>query len=321
MVCENIEVMKDKFNREIDYLRISVTDLCDLRCKYCMPEKGVTKLDHDSILKPEQIYEIVKTFASLGIKKVRITGGEPLVRKGLEEIIRLIRSIPEIEEICLTTNGIKLKDRAKRLKECGVDRLNISLDTLDELKYHELTRFGNLRDVLEGIKEAQKVGFKDIKINTVLIGGFNENEINRFIDFASSNNLTIRFIELMPIGESKKMDLKSFISNDSLKNNPRLSFYKDDGVSSLYKIKDCDGYIGFISPLSNRFCKQCNRIRLTADGKIKPCLHSFEEIDVSKLHGEELKQQLIKAIESKPKEHHLELGSSKSSRGMNMIGG
>lgn len=313
--------MKDKFNREIDYLRISVTDLCDLRCKYCMPLNGVEKLNHEDILKPEQIHEIVSAFASFGIKKVRITGGEPLVRNGIDEIIRLIRSIPEIEEICLTTNGIKLKDKAKVLKECGVDRLNISLDTLDENKYHDLTRFGHLSDVLAGIKEAQKVGFKNIKINTVLIGGFNDGEINDFINFASKNNLTVRFIELMPIGESKNMSSHSYISNDLIKHNSRLEFYKYDGVSSLYRIKGSNGFIGLISPLSNRFCKDCNRIRLTADGKIKPCLHSSEEIDISSYHGEELKEALKKAIESKPKEHHLELGSSKSNRGMNLIGG
>ena len=313
--------MKDKFGREIDYLRISVTDLCDLRCKYCMPLNGVKKLSHKDILKPEQIYEIVSAFATLGIKKIRITGGEPLVRKGVEDIVRLIKSIPGIEEICLTTNGIKLKEKAKLLRECGVDRLNISLDTLDEKKYRDLTRFGNLSDVLDGINEAKKVGFKDIKINTVLIGGFNENEINKFIDFASENNFAVRFIELMPIGESKKFSPKSFISNELIKNNSRLEFYKNDGVSSLYRIKNSGGFVGLISPLSNRFCKECNRIRLTADGKIKPCLHSSEEIDVSKCHGEELKEALKNAIEAKPKEHHLELGSSKSNRGMNLIGG
>ena len=313
--------MKDKFNRDIDYLRISVTDLCDLRCKYCMPEKGVQKLDHKDILTPEQIYEIVKCFASLGIKKVRITGGEPMVRHGLEKIIKLIRSIPEIEEICLTTNGIKLKEKAKMLKESGVDRLNISLDTLDENKYRDLTRCGNLRSVFEGIQEAKKVGFKNIKINTVLIGRFNESEIENFIEFAKTNNLTVRFIELMPIGESKNMAQKCFIFNDFIKNNDSLEFYKNDGVSTLYRIKGSDGYIGLISPLSNRFCKDCNRIRLTADGKLKPCLHSKEEFDISNLHDDELRNSIIKAIESKPKEHSLEKGLSKSKRGMNLIGG
>lgn len=313
--------MKDNFNREIDYLRISVTDLCDLRCKYCMPANGVKKLCHEDILNPEDISNIVSVFASLGIKKVRITGGEPLVRNGLDEIIRLIRKTPNIEEICLTTNGIKLKDKAKLLKECGVDRLNISLDTLDERKYCELTRVGELNNVLEGIKEAQKVGFKNIKINTVLIGGFNDSEIDAFIDFAAQNNLTVRFIELMPIGESKNMNSKSFITGEIISNNPRLIFYKNDGVSALYRIKNSDGLIGLISPLSNKFCSNCNRIRLTADGKLKPCLHSSNEIDLKHLSKEDLKNTIISAIKSKPKEHHLESGYSESMRDMNAIGG
>lgn len=313
--------MKDIFNREIDYLRISVTDLCDLRCKYCMPGKGIQKLDYETILSPEHIKEIVEIFAELGIKKVRITGGEPLVRKGLEDIIRYIKNAPGITEVCLTTNGTQLKSKAKLLKDSGVDRLNISLDTLDEKKYHELTRVGELSNVLEGINEAIKVGFKNIKINTVLIGNFNCDEIDNFIDFASKKSLTVRFIELMPIGEAKKLQSSSFVLNTYISKNEKLEFIKNDGVSSLYHIKNSDGYIGLISPLSNKFCKACNRIRLTADGKIKPCLHSLNEIDVSSLHGEALKETLVDAILSKPKEHHLELGHSESMRDMNAIGG
>lgn len=313
--------MKDSFNREIDYLRISVTDLCDLRCKYCMPANGVQKCDHHAILTPEHIKEIVDAFVELGIKKVRITGGEPLVRKGLENIIKFIRSNPGIKEICLTTNGQQLKQKAKMLEESGVDRLNISLDTLDENKYRKLTRVGELSNVLEGINEAKKVGFKNIKINTVLIGGFNDNEVDDFIEFAAKNSLTIRFIELMPIGEATKMNAKSFVSNKSIVNNSKLEFVSDDGVSSLYHIKNSEGYIGLISPLSNKFCKDCNRIRLTSDGKIKPCLHSKNEIDISEFHGQELKAALTNAIMSKPKEHHLESGFSESIRDMNAIGG
>lgn len=313
--------MKDNFNREIDYLRISVTDLCDLRCKYCMSADGVKKLSHQQVLSPEKIKEIVTVFVKLGIKKVRITGGEPLVRKGLIDIIKYIKEINGIDEICITTNGIKLKQYAKQLKDSGIDRLNISLDTLDANKFHELTRIGNLDDVLSGIEEAKKVGFENIKINTVLIGGFNDNEIENFINFAACNSLTLRFIELMPIGESTKFDKEAFLTSRIISVNPRLEFFKDDGVSSLYRIKDSDGYIGLISPLSHKFCSSCNRMRLTADGKLKPCLHSSSEIDVSKLNGDELKDAIIKAIKSKPKEHHLESGKSDSLRDMSMIGG
>ena len=315
--------MKDSFNREIDYLRISLTDLCNLRCIYCMPSKGVEKKSHDQILSVERIKELVESFASLGIKKVRLTGGEPLVRKGFIDIVKAIRSIPSIEEICLTTNGTLLKEFAKPLKDAGLDRLNISLDTLNEEKYHRLTRVGNISDVLEGIKEAKRVGFKDIKVNCVLIHNFNDDELEAFKDFAVSNELTVRFIELMPIGESLKLSKDSYISNnivlDTLKGLIPLG---SDEVASYYQIPNSKAKIGLISPLSHMFCEKCSRIRLTSDGKIKPCLHSSLEIDTTGLSGEELKEILKKAILSKPKEHNLHKeGRSSSKRGMSEIGG
>jgi len=313
--------MRDNFNREINYLRISVTDLCDLRCKYCMPLNGVDKKCHHQILSIERIEEIVNEFASIGINKIRITGGEPLVRNGIVDIVRRIKAIKGIKEVDLTTNGVKLKSLAKELYDAGLDRLNISLDTLSEKKYHEITRVGDINNVLEGIKEAQKIGFKNIKINTVLIGGFNDDEIEDFIDFANDHELTVRFIELMPIGESSHFAKESFVPNDFISKNERLEFVKSDGVSSLYQCKDGKGFIGLISPFSNKFCKECNRIRLTADGKIKPCLHSSQEIDVSNLFKKELKKALIDSIKAKPKEHHLESGFSDSMRDMHRIGG
>lgn len=313
--------MKDKFNREINYLRISVTDLCDLRCKYCMGEKGVQKLPHDSIMSIERIKEVTEAFSELGITKVRITGGEPLVRKGIVDIVKSIRSIQGIKEISMTTNGSKLFDYAESLKRNGLDRLNISLDTLRPDRYRLLTRVGDIKNVIKGIDKAIEVGFTNIKINVVLLKGFNDDEFDDFITFASEKSLTVRFIELMPIGESISIHKTSYLSNEKFKDDKRLEFVCDDGVSSLYQIKGTNGYIGFISPLSNRFCKDCNRIRLTADGKIKPCLHSFKEIDVNGYRGEELKKMLEDAILAKPEEHHLENGNSDSNRGMNAIGG
>lgn len=315
--------MKDLFNREIDYLRISVTDLCNLRCVYCMPEKGVEKIEHEKIISPERIQEIVKASVTLGIKKIRLTGGEPLVRKGLLDIVKLIREIPEIEEICLTTNGTTLKEMAKPLFDAGVNRLNISLDTLDENKYKRITRNGNLSDVLAGIKEAQKVGFKNIKINCVLIGGFNDDEIEKFAAFAEKYSVIARFIELMPIGESVNFEKENFISNNIVFSHiTNLKKVKDDGVSLLYRIGESNGYIGLISPLSNMFCKYCSRIRLTSDGKIKPCLHSKEEIDLNGLHNKELIEAIKKSIFAKPEKHYLnELGKSSSLRGMDKVGG
>ena len=314
--------MEDSFGREVDYLRISITDLCNLRCIYCMGEKGVEKFSHEEIISPERIKEIVESSVKLGIKKVRLTGGEPLVRKGLFDIIKMIKSIDGIEEICLTTNGVTLKEMAKSLKEAGVDRLNISLDTLDEEKYRRITRNGDLKNVLEGIDEAKKVGFKNTKVNCVLIGGFNDDEIENFAKFAVDNSLVVRFIELMPIGESENFPKESFISNNLiLKRIPNLEKVDDDGVSSYYRIGNSSGYIGLISPLSKKFCKNCSRIRLTSDGKIKPCLHSKAEFDLNGLHGEDLTNRIKESILAKPKEHHLEEGKSNSTRSMNKIGG
>lgn len=315
--------MLDKFNREIDYLRISITDLCNLRCIYCMPKDGVKKLSHENIISIERIEEIVKEAVKLGINKVRLTGGEPLVRHGLAEICRKISAIPEIKELCITTNGVLLKKYAKELKESGVTRINISLDTLNKDKYERITRGGNIEDVFEGINAIKEEGFKDTKINCVLIGGFNDDEIPSFLKFAHDNNLSFRFIELMPIGEGEKMDRSSFISNSKvIESLSDLVKVEDDGVSSLYKFKDGKGSIGLISPLSHSFCEKCSRLRLTSDGKLKPCLHSSLEIDLKDKHGDELKEEIKKAILLKPKEHHLNQDKKSSSkRLMSEIGG
>lgn len=315
--------MKDTFLREVNYLRISVTDFCNLRCTYCMGKDGVSRLPHDSIMSPERIKEVVDEAVKLGITKVRITGGEPLVRKGILDICRYISSNPKIKELCLTTNGTLLEQFAKSLKEAGVDRLNISLDTLNKDKYRKITRVGDLDDVLKGIKAAKEAGFDNIKINTVLIGEFNDDEIKDFANYAADNQLTLRFIELMPIGVSSSFDKKCFISNDIiLKKLESLEYEDTDGVSRnyVYKHNGHQTKIGLISPLSKRFCESCSRIRLTADGKLKPCLHSSLELSTNGLEGEDLKEMIKKAILLKPKEHHLESGSE-SLRKMHEIGG
>ena len=212
---------------------------------------------------------------------------------------------------------------AKDLKDAGLDRLNISLDTLDKEKYSRITRNGDLNKVLQGIKKAQEVGFENTKINCVLIGGFNDDEIEAFEHFASENKLIVRFIELMPIGESEKMNHNSFISNDLIFSKLfKLEKISDDGVCSYYQIKGHNGIIGLISPLSHKFCSTCSRIRLTSDGKIKPCLHSKAEFDTSNLHKEELVNLIKRSILAKPKQHSLnEDGKSSSLRSMDKIGG
>ena len=286
-----------------------------------MPLCGVEKKEHKQIISVERIREIVLEASKLGINKVRLTGGEPLVRKGILEICKEIKSISAIKELCLTTNGILLNDMAKSLFDVGVDRLNISLDTLDAEKYKRITRGGNLNDVLSGIQKSKEVGFKNIKINVVLIGDFNDNEILDFANFAKEQEVTVRFIELMPIGQGKLMDEQSFLSNDTILSKiPELVQSKDDGVAKEYRFKDSKGKIGLISPLSHSFCKTCSRIRLTSDGKLKPCLHSSLEISTEGLTGEELAEAIKRAILLKPEKHHLEVGSD-SLNNMNEIGG
>ena len=313
--------MKDRFNREINYLRISVTDLCNLRCTYCMPEKGVCKKEHSEIISIERIEEIVKAAQKAGISKVRLTGGEPLVRKGIIEICEKISNIFGIKELCLTTNGVLLKGMAQKLYDAGVNRLNISLDTLNKNKYKSITRGGDINQVLEGLKAAKEVGFKNTKINVVLIHGFNDDEIENFIEFARKEQLYVRFIELMPIGEGKRMGSEAFLSNhEVLKHLHNTIEVNDDGVSKQFKFKDQDGGIGLISPISDSFCKNCSRLRLTSDGKLRPCLHSSLEIDTKDLHNEELINAIREAILQKPEKHHLETGSG-SNKTMNEIGG
>lgn len=317
--------MKDSFDRTINYLRISVTDLCNLRCKYCMPAKGVRKKQHSDILSVEEIETIVRAAAELGINKVRITGGEPLVRKGILEICRKISAIDGIREICLTTNGILLDDMAKELKAAGISRVNISLDTLDPVKYKQITRSGELADVIKGIHAAKEAGLLPLKINTVLIGGFNDDEISDFVEMTRQEEIDVRFIELMPIGESAGWDSKCFISSSRvLEQEPRLESVISDGVGveTLYRIPGYKGRVGLINPMSHPFCTQCNRIRVTADGKLKTCLHSAEEIELKGLSPEAIKNRIASTVMNKPLHHNMnESAKSESIRNMFQIGG
>lgn len=314
--------MKDRYGRVIDYLRLSVTDLCNLRCLYCMPEKGVPKKDHRDILSVEEIEEIVAAAIDCGVTKVRVTGGEPLVRRGIVEICRRIGALPGVEKLCMTTNGVLLRQYAEDLHKAGVTRLNISLDTLDPEKYKKLTRMGTLEDVLGGIEEAFRVGFKEIKINTVLIGGVNDDEIADMAALTKERDIHVRFIELMPIGECAEWDRERFIPNEKvLEALPGLEEAGVSGVARLYRLPGHKGTIGLISPISSHFCPSCNRVRVTADGRLKPCLHSAEEINLRGLHGEELRQAFREAVYGKPGRHHLDEAVSMSGRNMNEIGG
>ena len=318
--------MKDSFGREINYLRISVTDLCNLRCQYCMPEEGVCKFEHEEILSFEEFYTITKVFSELGITKVRITGGEPLVKKGIVDFIKKVKGLEQIKEISMTTNGILLSDYAEELKKAGLDRVNISLDTLDAKKYEDITRNGDISKVLESIKEAERVGLTPIKINTVLMEGFNVDEIPRLVELTRDNPIDVRFIELMPIGEVLNLkDIKTIGGEIVLEKVKELKEVKRDDPSSpanYYKLDNAKGKVGIIRPITCKFCSDCNRIRLTSTGFLKLCLHSNDDIDLKPYLRDEkkLKEFLIESIMKKPEEHHLEDGEYVS-MGMSKIGG
>ena len=317
--------MKDSYGREISYLRLSVTELCNLRCRYCMPEDGVFKKRHEDMLTHEEMVMAVKAAASLGITKLRITGGEPLVKPDIVSLCQELSRIEGIRELCLTTHGTLLSKLAAPLREAGVDRLNISLDTLDAEKYRRITRRGELSQALQGIECALREGFAKIKINAVLIGGFNDDEIPALAELTRQYPVDVRFIELMPMYDSGDFGPEAFIPYTVVTERLRElePAAADGGVAKLYRLPGAQGNIGLISPVSAHFCAECNRIRITADGKIKPCLHASEEISIKGMGLEEMERTIRRAILEKPRWHG-ELSyseRSRANRNMNQIGG
>lgn len=305
--------MKDSFNRNINYLRISVTDLCNLRCKYCMPLNGICKKTHDDMLSFDEIELIAKEFVNLGVDKIRITGGEPLVRNGILDLVEKVGKIKGLKDFAMTTNGILLKKYAKELKLRGLNRVNISIDTLDESKYSHITRGGDLRKVLDGIEEARKVGLNPIKLNVVLIGGFNDDEIENFVNLTKEEDIDVRFIELMPIGEASDWNIDKFISNSTvLKKVKSLIKIENSDKSSpanYYKLPNGKGKIGLINPITCKFCDNCNRVRITSEGKLKLCLHSNDEIDLRPhIKNEDFGELINDIVKEKPEYHKLEDG-------------
>ena len=317
--------MIDRLGRDITYLRISVTDKCNLRCRYCMPEDGVCKRDHADMLTEDEIIRAVEAAASLGIHKIRITGGEPLVKKNIVSICRRTAAVEGIKEVCLTTNGILLPQLAKPLKEAGVKRLNLSLDTLKPDKYAYITRIGKMDDFRAGLDAAYEAGFEKIKINSVLIGGFNDDEIEAMAKLTLEYPLDMRFIELMPMYDSGDFGISAYVPYSSVleKLPEAVPVDGDGGVAKLYRLPGGKGNIGLISPVSAHFCGECNRLRLTADGKLKPCLHSADEYSIKGLSLEEMKQAMAEAIWNKPAWHgDLDaIHRSQAGRNMNEIGG
>ena len=281
-------------------------------------EKGA----HGSILTVEEFVEIGEAAVKLGVRKIRLTGGEPLVRRGILDICRGLRAIPELKELCLTTNGSLLPELAQPLREAGVDRLNISLDTLKPERFREITRLGTLDEVLKGIRAAEDAGFQNLKLDTVLMGGVNDDEIGDFLALTMEHPWEVRFIELMPMGPCAAWPKERFLPvTEVLRRFPQLEEIEPNGVARRYRLPGAMGTVGLIAPVSHEFCGECRRIRVTADGRLKGCLHSREEIPLRGLHGDALTAAIQQGVLQKPRQHHLTEHASDTPRTMNQIGG
>ena len=330
-------MMLDKFNREINYLRVSITDRCNLHCSYCRPKEGISLQGHDDILRYEEIIRIVSVAVKMGLVKVRVTGGEPLVRKGFVDFIAELKKIDGLRDISLTTNGILLEEFAQKIFDAGICRINISLDSLNKDKYFHITNGGDLDAVLRGIARAEEVGFAPIKINTVAIKGFNDDESLDFARLAADKPFQVRFIELMPVGKTNLDYGEDYMPTSQLIDKIRQSYKleqiknkknKSDGPAKIYKIKGGRGEIGFINPVSDHFCSTCNRLRLTSDGKLRVCLLNEKEVDLKTALREncsdaELEKLFWDAVLLKPEQHDLVCteNSLKKCRNMSAIGG
>ena len=324
-------MLLDNFNRIINYLRISITDRCNLRCKYCVDE-DFSFLPHDEVLRYEEIVRFVRICSELGVNKVRLTGGEPLVRKGISYLLKEINTINGIEDISLTTNGVYLGEKILELKKAGLRRINISLDTMKKEKFAFITGVDAFDNVLKGIEESIRAGLKPVKINTVIIKGFNDDEILDFARLAKKWGIHVRFIEFMPFGESNLWDSSKIVPSNVIENLIKNTYElepasnSERGPAKMFQIKDSFGKIGFISPVSSHICLECNRIRLTSNGMIRPCLFSDIEYDVKKLLRSNTKDQEIKTfvsnvVKAKP-EKKFETGFiKKCQRSMRHIGG
>jgi cyclic pyranopterin phosphate synthase len=326
--------MEDRFGRTIDYLRLSVTDRCNLRCRYCMPEKGVRPLSHDDILSYEEFLEVAAAATRLGVRKIRVTGGEPLVRQGIVDFIRRLATLPEKPEVTLTTNGLLLAEMAPDLKKAGLSRVNVSLDTLREDRFRSITRRAGLNRVLEGLDAASEAGLTPIKINMVPIRGVNEDEITEFARLTLRHPWEVRFIEFMPVGSGLDFSPENRVTAPAiLEELSRLGLLLPvpregpSGPARLYHYAVSKGRLGVIPCVSCNFCGECNRLRITADGHIRPCLFSHQEIDLKTTLRQgaslaRLEELLLSGIADKPERHRIgEEDFCSGSRGMQGIGG
>ncbi|NLE76741.1 MAG: GTP 3',8-cyclase MoaA [Chloroflexi bacterium] len=325
---------EDGFRRPITYLRISVTDRCNLRCIYCMPPEGVVAIPHEQVLRYEEIVRVAEAATDLGISKLRLTGGEPLVRAGLANLVAMLAALPGVDDLAMTTNGVLLTRYAADLRRAGLQRINISLDTLDPHKYRRITRCGDLQTVLGGIEAAHQAGLAPIKVNAVVVRGVNDDELLEFARLTLQPQWNIRFIEVMPF-EGDSLEWKqTFVSAEEMKRRIEAAWgplqpahgASGGGPARYYQLPGAQGTLGFITPVSEHFCAECNRLRLTADGHLRPCLLSDAEMDLrtplrAGATRAELAALLAQAIRSKPQGHHLAAQGPCHGRGMSQIGG
>ena len=333
-MAQNENSLVDKFGRTVDYVRLSVTDRCDFRCVYCMTE-DMTFLPRKQILSLEEIYQIALAFTELGVKKIRLTGGEPMVRSDVMSLIEKLGSLPGLEELLLTTNGAQLDKYALPLKEAGLSRINISIDSLDAERFRRISRVGKLEKVLAGIDAAREAGFDRIKLNSVIMRGYNEDEVIPLTDYALSRDIDIAFIEEMPLGEASDHSREeTTCSNEwvrgQIEQKYRLinSTAKTAGPSRYVQVVGKKSRIGFISPVSHNFCEDCNRVRVTVEGRLLLCLGNEHSVDLREvLRGgtsthDDLKEAIIKSMDLKPERHYFyDKEHAQPVRLMNMTGG
>jgi len=323
----------DPFGRSINYLRLSVTDRCNLRCTYCMAE-DMTFLPKQQILSLEELRDAAAAFVELGIKKIRLTGGEPLIRRDILKLVTALSALPGLNELTMTTNGLLLPNMAKPLKDAGIARLNISIDSLKAERFKQLTRVGELEQVLAGVQAAKAAGFARIKLNAVILAGFNDDEVLDLAHFAIANGLDISFIEEMPLGEiSSHRRRDTQITSEHIRQQLVAHYSLLDsaettgGPSRYLRVADSDSKIGFISPMSNNFCGSCNRVRMTAEGRLLLCLGNEHSLDLREIlrafpgDSARLKRAIVEAIGDKPERHHFDPEQVDIVRFMNMTGG
>ncbi len=329
------QILKDSFGRVVDNLRISVTDRCNFRCRYCMPEEGMTWLDRSELLSYEEITRLVHIFAGLGVSKIRLTGGEPLMRKDLHLLVEKIARIREIKDLAMTTNGFFLAEQAMNLYKAGLRRINISLDSLDAEKFRLMTRRDHYNKVWEGIKAVESLGIRPIKLNVVLIRGINDDEVPKFAELARSKSYIVRFIEFMPIGSDDDWSMEKVVPSDEVVTVMERHIgrklmpveYHGSQPADRYRFEDGQGEVGFISSVSEPFCDHCNRVRITSDGKLRTCLFSLAETDLKFLlrrgaSDEDVATSIVSAVWGKEEGHLINRpGFVRPSRTMSQIGG